>query len=1025
MAKIRVKNLPEGFEIKNGKVVKKMAFGGHTTGDQSEYGLVTIPSSRYDTFFNNEKQPDVRYSISAVPRDVANVEAEGGETVLADLNNDGSFGLYDIKGKRHSNGGVPLYMPPQSFFYSDTPTMKFKRDELADFGIKSKKGITPAKISKMPGFQINEYYGALKDEFVDPIMRNSAELMINKNQMNLSKLAFAQEAKKKFEDGVPTASYPYLASQGQDPIEFTQRIEEISRQEAEMKALASLPPDQLQQLMMLRDFLAQAQAEQQAMAPVNMAQNGPMAVPAAQYGGSPFEGMEMDIHDQYTTEDEAMLGNEDFGAMRTGGEEMEDEEYSRQSGEGEQVVVGEYQTQNFDLCPRASELYEEIAEEGEDIAIAQESAALHDQLFGIERNAIAQDYATKEDVANAKELARQIMGLAKEMGLLKAHNYIKDHVKKIEELAGNMEEKRYGGQKDLPKFQDNGEWNWQVDAQGSPIVTTIDPATGFPIVPQNGTPAQPPIVPDPSKTTVVTQNAVVGTNNPSPDQAYDGTPALKDYYDLERLLKSKDPKWVATTDRAYELVKVAAKKYNFPLPSKEEMIDKFLKYQKNNYTIKAIATPAERQLKGYDNEAAALGYGDYDKTNQNTQRFMDDLQKRNKAYPGYKIDPTETKQIQAFFQALYLADRNNAEPYLDVFYEGPNQNTNWAQNQEISDIDAYYGNNTINQFGKVREPIKPPPPNKKEGCPCIDPSGKYTGTYSKDCCPTPGEFKRKYTPPQYQFWAQDVIKANAIAQRDRRMFMPWQPAVGIPQVDYILEDPTREIAANLEAYNIGVQGAGAFGGPQALAARTAQGTGKAFAANANTLANVNSRNVATVNAGKALNAQFQERGMREERDRRVKEYDDTQKVLQEFLNERNYDREKFADAYANMLTNAAYTYDLNTLNPYYNIMPATGGIIQMTNTKGPFKPTQQGASTPMYEQLEKKAVELNNKGVPEKVITQILKSMAGESITTDEEDAVMEAMRKSLNFPFTPTKARGGEKMKKYAIPFYTGKIGY
>ena len=73
MAKIRVNNLPEGFEIKNGKIVKKMAYGGHTTGDQSEYGLVTIPSSRYDTFFNEENVPDVRYSLSSVPRDVANV----------------------------------------------------------------------------------------------------------------------------------------------------------------------------------------------------------------------------------------------------------------------------------------------------------------------------------------------------------------------------------------------------------------------------------------------------------------------------------------------------------------------------------------------------------------------------------------------------------------------------------------------------------------------------------------------------------------------------------------------------------------------------------------------------------------------------------------------------------------------------------------------------------------------------------------------------------------------------------------
>lgn len=52
MAKIKVNNLPEGFEIKNGKVVKKMAYGGHTTGDQSEYGLVGVPSARYDTFIN-------------------------------------------------------------------------------------------------------------------------------------------------------------------------------------------------------------------------------------------------------------------------------------------------------------------------------------------------------------------------------------------------------------------------------------------------------------------------------------------------------------------------------------------------------------------------------------------------------------------------------------------------------------------------------------------------------------------------------------------------------------------------------------------------------------------------------------------------------------------------------------------------------------------------------------------------------------------------------------------------------------
>jgi hypothetical protein len=1026
MAKIRVNNLPEGFEIKNGKIVKKMAYGGHTTGDQSEYGLVTVPSSRYDTFFNEENVPDVRYSLSSVPRDVANVEAEGGETVLADLNNDGNFGLYDIKGPRHSKGGVPLYMPPQSFFYSDTPAMKLKRDELAELGIKSKKGMTPAQVSKMPGFQINEYYGALKDEFVDPIKRNSAELMIKKNKMNLSKLAFTQEAKKKFEDGVPTASYPFLVSQGQDPIEFTQRVEDITRQEAEMKAMASLPPEQLQQMMMLRDFLAQAQAEQEAMAPVNMAQNGPMAVPAAQYG------MEMDVHDDLVAQDEMMLGNENLGAMQEGGQEegyeegydeMSDEEMSEKSGQGEQVVIGDYQTQNFDLCPRASELYEELAEEGDDMELVQQSAALHDDLFGIERNAIAQDYATKEDVAMAKELAANIFEIAKDMGLLKAHGYIKDHIKKIEELSKNVEQKRYGGQKDLPKFQAGEEWNWETDASGSPVTTVYD-QSGQPVTTEVVGFANPP-----GTATVVTGDAAVGVDNSKSDESYDGTPAMRDYGNLERLLKSNDPKWERTLNRAYEAFKAAAKSYNISIPTKEEMLDRFLRFQKNNYSIKGMATPEERQLSGWS-ENLGTGFGDYDDAkrgkNYNTQEFFNALAKRNKAYPGYKIDDTETKQNQTFFQALFLADKDNAEPYLDVIYEGPDQDVNWIQNKKISKVEGFYGNNTLNQFVKVREPRKPKKPvEPKDGCPCISPEGKYTGTYSKECCPVPGEFKSNYRPPQYQFWAQDVLKANAIAQRDRRMFMPWQPAVGTPQVDYVLEDPTREIAANMEAFNIGAQAIGTFGGPQALAARTAQAMGNAFKANADTLANVNSRNVSTVNAGKALNAQFQERGMREQRDRQVKEYDDTQKVLQEFLNERNYDREKYADAYANMLTNAAYTYDLNTLNPYYNIMPATGGIIQMTNTKGRPNPSKQSATTPMYEQLEKKAIELTNKGIPEKTVNMILKSMSGEALTTDEDDAVMEAMRKSLNFPFTPNKAKRGKEMKKYAVPFYSGKMGY
>ena len=157
MAKIKINKLPEGFELVDGKVQEAQAMqdGGMITGDQADYGLVSVPQEYYgETSFNNTRDENVRYSLSSVPRENANVEAERGETVLTDLSGDGTFGLYNIGGKRHSQGGTPMFLPEQSFIFSDTAKMKFNRDEMAEFGIESKKKKTPAAISKK--FDINE-----------------------------------------------------------------------------------------------------------------------------------------------------------------------------------------------------------------------------------------------------------------------------------------------------------------------------------------------------------------------------------------------------------------------------------------------------------------------------------------------------------------------------------------------------------------------------------------------------------------------------------------------------------------------------------------------------------------------------------------------------------------------------------------------------------------------------------------------------------------------------------------------------
>jgi len=263
MAKIKINSLPAGFKLVNGKIEEDqmMRDGGRVTGDQAGYGLVTLPQEYYNNAnMNTTRDESVRYSLSSVPRDKANIEAEGGETVLTDLNDDNQFGLYNITGPRHSKGGVPMYLPEQSFIYSDTDKMRFNQEEMAEYGIESKSKMTPAQISKR--YDLNKYYGTMKDQFADEITARSSELMLKKNMMGLSKLAFGQELKKKFEDGVPLAAHPYLVSIGEDPIEFTAKVENITKQQAQMKAFAALDPEQQQQLLQLQEMMAQVDGQQ-------------------------------------------------------------------------------------------------------------------------------------------------------------------------------------------------------------------------------------------------------------------------------------------------------------------------------------------------------------------------------------------------------------------------------------------------------------------------------------------------------------------------------------------------------------------------------------------------------------------------------------------------------------------------------------------------------------------------------------------------------------------------------------------
>ena len=761
MAKIRLNKLPDGFEIKEGKVVKKMQQGGMMTGDQSQFALVTTPYNLIGDQFNNESTNDVRYSLSSVPREMANIEAEGGETVLTDLNNDGQFGLYNITGPRHSSGGVPMFLPEQSFVFSDTEKMKMNRQELAEFGIESRKKMTPAKVSKK--FQLNQFIGAMRDIDADPIKVRSAELMIDKNSRSLSKLAFGQEAKKNFADGVPLASYPYLVTQGLDPIEFTQKVENITKEQAAQRMFESMSPDQQAQVMALRQMMEQA--------------------------GQAKYGKELPM---------AQDGKNDRGEKR-----------------------------NIAYDPATVEYYKKL---------------------GIDINSLGIGEKAYVDVQPQEE---------------------------------GFQGTGYG---DASKNTEGFVQSWKgIYPETDALLTSI------------------------------------------------------------RNWKSKDP---------------------------NPDVEKFQRWINDTYIPQEVdkikSTITETGGTFSDDDAKAL---------------------QTKLIKDYGFNPESTGR----------------------------------------DFDGDFGTFTSSRrpLGFKPQPPRPPEP-PKEGCPCKD------GSYSKACCPKPGDVPPAIPGPEAKFWMQDLTKMGALAMRDRDMFLPFQPAVEIPKSGYVLEEPTRQLADANEQLNIAGQAFGAFAGPQSLSARVSKAQGDTLTNNANIFAQVHQRNIGTVNRGKLVDAQLETAAKREQRDRTVKEFDDTQLTLQNYMDEKNLDREQMADLMANAYTNMANTYNLNTLYPYYNIDPQSGGMINITADLPTLVANQQAATQlSPFDEMSQRALNLKARGLDGTTINTILQNTYGGKPVSNAQGVdpnadVLRMIRESgMPAGYPVTTGKKGKEIKKYATPFYMGKIGF
>jgi hypothetical protein len=260
LRKVRIKKIPQartGYQVQGSLVNDVPAMGG---ADYNAY--IGAPRT------------EVSKTLKAVPREVANLEAEGGETVVGDLDGSTMPSFKTIVGPRHSEGGLPLALPDDSFIFSDTKSMKISDPKILKMFNKSAKkgGYTPAELSKQ--YDINKYRKILQDPESDKVSRNTAEIMIKNYVMKLGALALAQESKKGFPQGIPLIAKPYMEA---NKIAEEDLIPELAQEQPEQQMM---PQEGMQPQMEAPQTMPDGQ-------PIAMPQGQPeqmMQAPMAAYG---------------------------------------------------------------------------------------------------------------------------------------------------------------------------------------------------------------------------------------------------------------------------------------------------------------------------------------------------------------------------------------------------------------------------------------------------------------------------------------------------------------------------------------------------------------------------------------------------------------------------------------------------------------------------------------------------------------------------------------------------------------------
>ena len=200
----------------------------------------------------------------------ANVEIEKDEIVLKpDLT-----ALFKARGKKHSGGGIDVYLKPNSFIFSDDKSLALTENDHELFELKEGGNFKGAKNTPAKVLRRNidlEHYNRLvtniSDPYKDDLAKKSSAMMLEKYIDTLGRIAYVQESKKDFPTGIPDFSI------GSAPVYDSSLKTEIDEQKQYAKYGGNVLPKAQMGLFFASRAMGSSRGQQPTSEEVQMMEN--------------------------------------------------------------------------------------------------------------------------------------------------------------------------------------------------------------------------------------------------------------------------------------------------------------------------------------------------------------------------------------------------------------------------------------------------------------------------------------------------------------------------------------------------------------------------------------------------------------------------------------------------------------------------------------------------------------------------------------------------------------------------------